>query len=188
MRFLLSVLILSSLLLSGCSGFRDSRANPANWFGKSSSKTVVATEGYEVQEVNPLIAGKRDSQIIAANATSQQKSGIFRRRSKVVIYEGTLVDQVTELKIERTSTGAIIQATGVSLRQGAFDARLVPDGSVTDGVLTYELRAYQPVSTAQGPERTRIIRVADFVSTQDLEAITTIEVRANRNVRSTRRR
>lgn len=188
MRILLSVLVLSSLVLAGCGGFRDSRANPANWFGKSKSKTVVATEGYEVEEVNPLIAGKKDSKLVAANATSIQKSGILRRRDKVVIYEGTLVDQVTDLRIERTSSGAIVHATAQTVRQGSFDVRLVPDGEPANGVQRYELRAYQLVSKPQGPARTRTYEVAEFISKHDLDEISTIEVRANRNVRSTRRR
>lgn len=188
MRILLSVLVLSSLVLAGCGGFRDSRANPANWFGKSKSKTVVATEGYKVEEANPLLAGKKDTHLVAANATSIQKSGILRRRDKVTIYEGTLVDQVTDLRIERTATGAIVHATAQTVRQGSFEVRLVPNGDPVNGVLTYDLRAYQLVTAPQGPARTRTYEVAEFISNQDLGAISTIEVRANRNVRSTRRR
>ncbi len=192
MRLFLAFLIMSTLVLAGCGGLRDSRANPANWFGKSKSVTTVETGSgtAEVEEINPLIGGGKNSQLVRANATALQKSGVLRRRSKVVPYEGTLVDQVTDLVIERTTSGAIIRVTGETARQGGFDVRLLPenDGVPVDGVLIYTLNALQPINTQQGSPRTRKVQVAAYISTQDLDAVRSIQVIAKRNVRTSKRR
>ena len=190
MRFLLSILVISSLTLASCGGLRDSRLNPANWFGKSRSQAVEQPAGASgAKEVNPLIGDRSRSALVRAkNTTTIQRSGILRRK-KVVPYEGTLVDQVTDLQVERTSTGAIVQVTGLSLRQGAYDVRLLRDNEEVseDGVLTYTLRALQPVNTRQGPQRTRTIRAADYISSEDLARVRVIRVSGARNIRTTSR-
>jgi len=190
MRFLLSILLISSLTLAACGGFRDSRLNPVNWFGKSRSQAIEQPSGASgTKEVNPLIGDRKRSPLVKAKNTSViQRSGLFRR-DKVVPYEGTPVDQVTDLQIERTSTGAIVRATGLTLRQGAFDVRLLRDNDEVseDGVLTYTLRALQPVSMPQGPQRTRTIRAADYISKDDLSRVRVIRVSGARNVRTTSR-
>lgn len=176
MRTLLSLLVISSLTLAGCGGWRDSRVNPSNWFGKSEPRRVVNADGTE--EVNPLIP---------------ERSGIFDKRPKDETYEGTPVDQITALNIERTPGGAIVRATGLSLRQEAFDARLVnvhgedDDLMPVDGVLTFRLSAIQSRVAPQGPERTRRIHVGRFVSAQTLAETRVIRVIAARNERVSRR-
>ena len=93
-----------ALALAGCGGFRDSRINPRNWFGRSTSRardTAAASTGG-----NPLIPEDDES--------------IFRRRNREEVYPGTPVDQITALAVERTSDGAIIRATGQTARQGAL--------------------------------------------------------------------
>ncbi len=137
---------------------------------------MVAPDGTE--EVNPLIP---------------ERSGIFDRRPKEEVYEGTPVDQVTALSIERTPGGAIVRATGVTLRQEAFDVRLETEGGEdddlmpVDGVLTFRLSAVQSRVAPQGPERTRRVHVARFVSDQALAQTRVIRVVAARNERVSRR-
>ena len=165
MRFSLLALTAAAMLLTACGGMRESRMNPANWFGRSTSTAVepgmVVTADGQVEEVNPLIGERKQSQISSKKARRAQAgafTSIFDREEGP--YAGTLVDQVTDLNIERTATGAIVRVTGTSARQGAFDVRLVPtnEGVPIDGVLTYELRALQPLNTLQGPPRSRVIK------------------------------
>lgn len=172
MRILLALTMVSSMVLAGCGGLRDSRANPANWFGKSKSRPVAAAPS---ETVNPLIPEQEDS--------------IFRR-NKAEVYEGTPVDQITDLRVERTSDGAIISVTGLSTRQGAFDVRLVPDNRDSrpvNGVLSYKLLALQPDNTPQGPTVARTVHAAEFISTQTLEEARTITVTGGRNERRSTR-
>ena len=195
MRRNLLILLLASFVLTACGTVRESRLNPVNWFGSSTSSsnetgTVVTADG-DVVEVNPLIGERRQSQI--KNVTNRSTS-VGDRASLLAAddegpYLGTMVDQVTSLEIQRTSTGAIVTVSGVTTRQGAYYVRLVArnNGAIVDGLLTYELRALQPIQTAQGPERTRRIKAASVISVQELELIRTVQVIARRNTRTSRR-
>ena len=194
MRFTFVALILSTLVLSACGGgLRESRLNPVNWFGSSTSvKTepgTVRTADGRVQQVNPLIGERGQSKLIAKNRKRSTEGGSIFDRNKDEVYEGSLVAQVTSLEIERTSTGAIVRAVGLTTRQGAYDVRLLPvnDEGPVNGVMTYELLAYQPINTAQGPEHTRRVQAAQALSNQDLDEIRTINVIAKRNTRTSRR-
>ncbi len=162
--------------LAGCGGFRDSRINPRNWFGRSTSRARQPAETSDA-DGNPLIP--------------EDEGGIFRRRRRrEEVYEGTLVDQITALAVERTSDGAIIRATGQTARQDAFDVRLVPEqpgGTPEGGVLSYELKALQPSNAPQGPARTRQVQAGVFVSNQTLEQVREVRVRGRRNERVSRR-
>lgn len=173
MRFAIAFLVISGMALSACGGLRDSRANPANWFGKSKVERRAAP--VEAEAYNPLIPEQRDS--------------IFQRKSEEETYEGTAIYAVQGVTVERSAGGAIIKATGVSLRQGAFDVRLWPenDGEPVDGVLTYSLRAVQRADTPQGPEQTRRVSAGQFVTTQTLDAVRTIRVIGQTNAATTRR-
>ena len=171
MRTSLGLLLVASLLLSACSGWRDSRVNPSNWFGGGSSKrTPVATEA----NPNPLIP---------------EQTSIFRRDQRE-IYEGTLVAEVTALTLEPTSTGAIVRVTGVTARQGAYDVRLVneTDGDPVDGVLKFELKALQPTNQGIGGTNARTIRTGVYVSSEVLERTSAVEVVGLRNTRTSRPR
>ncbi len=57
-----------------------------------------------------------------------------------------LVAQVTDLRIDRTLTGAIVSATAVPPSQGWWNAELVAenDGMPVDGVITYRFVAAAP--------------------------------------------
>lgn len=171
MRILPGIALIVSLALAGCGGWRDSRANPANWFGKSRSEPAPAQgEG----AANPLIP---------------EQTTLLSRRKKEPVYEGTLVDKVTGLEVEPSGGGAIVRVTGLTLRQGAHDVRLTSDteGEPVDGNLTFRLRAVQPQDAPGGPESTRTVQVGRFVSGDVLARTRTIQIVGARNIRSTRR-
>jgi hypothetical protein len=173
MRFAILFLMVSGLTLSGCGGFRDSRANPVNWFGGSNVEKRSAP--VENETVNPLIP--------------EQSTSIFRRKSKEAPYEGTLLYAIEDVAVERTVGGAIIQATGFSLRQGAYDVRLIPEngGAPVDGVLTYAMRAVQFANTPQGPQRTRLVRAGVFLTDKTLSSVRSVRILGQTNVATTRR-
>ena len=170
MRAFVIILVVSSMALSGCSRLRDSKLNPGNWFGKSQSRPVA---GATVSD-NPLIP--------------QKSGGLFRRGSREVYY-GTPVDRITDVKVEQTSTGAIVHVTAVSLQQGAYDVRLTSanNGDPVDGVLTYRLMAVQPRDMPQGSPRQRTIHAGRYVSNSVLAATRSIVVIGARNQHASRR-
>lgn len=196
MRFSILALLVVSMFVAGCGGsLRDSSFNPSNWFGRSTSQeadadTVTTPDGRK-EEVNPLIGERKQSQIVAANRRADRKSSgsLLDVFDKETPYQGTRVDRVTGLVVEPTSTGAIVRATGISGRQGAFDVRLLPidEDQPRDGVMTYEFLALQPVNTPQGPEQTRKIQAATSLKPGALENIRTIRVVGRSNTRTTRR-
>lgn len=173
MRNLVTVLMISSLGLAGCSGFRDSGANPANWFGKSST---VQRPSAPADGTNPLIP-------------EESAGGILSRRPSAEIYLGTPIYAVQRVEINRSSGGAIVKATGVSLRQGAFDVRLVPQnrGEPVNGVLTFTMQAIQPQDTPQGSELSRRITAGQFVSAQTLEQVQEVRVLSQASTATSRR-
>jgi hypothetical protein len=194
MRITLLALLASTMVLSACGGLRESRMNPANWFGRSTSTatepgTVVRADG-KVTEVNPLIGERQQRKAYENPRLRNQPQGrISLARGEERPYDGTLVGQVESLVVERTSTGAIVRATGITTRQGAFDVRLVPlnDGTPVNGVLSFELRAVQPLNTFQGAQRTRQVQAGAPLSVQTLEEIREVRVIAQQNTRTTRR-
>ncbi len=161
MRKILAILVISSVALSGCGRLRDSKANPANWFGKRNNRPI-ATATEEPGEINPLIP---------------QKTSIFKR-NKSVTYFGTPVDNVVSMTIEKLPTGAIIHVIGVSRQQGAYDVRLTSDnkGEPVNGVLTFKLKAVQPLDQPQGPQQARTLHAGRFVSNSDLENSSLIQI------------
>lgn len=118
MRKHLTALFLSAIVLAGC----GSNLNPANWFDGDQSTTLTAENN------NPLIPDRRES--------------AFRRPPDV--FEGTTVDTITDLSVERVPGGVIIRTTGQVARFGAYDVQLTPldpDDQPVDGVLSYALQA-----------------------------------------------
>ena len=168
MKKTLGILLISALVLSACGRVRDSAVNPFNWFG--SSETVET----DAEEVNPLIPVKKNSILDREEAP----------------YAGTLVADLTTLKIERVSGGAIIRVKGIASTQGAFDVRMQPendDHEPVKGVLTYTLLAVQPPGFRQGPAQSREITAAVFRTDQELANVRTIRVvGANKTIQSRR--
>lgn len=167
MAFSRSFLLCGALALAGCGGLADSKVNPMNWFGKSTSRTVNA-EG----PTNPLIPRRRLS-----------------RRTPV--YAGVPIDQIAELRIERRPGGAIVHVVGIGDVIGYYDAKLEAenDGEPVKGVLTYTFKAVRPARpVGVGSAAARRVNIATFLTDQELAAVRTITVRGARNERSTRRR
>jgi len=169
-----TVLLATSLFLSACGGWGDSRANPRNWFSKSREIPIDQPE-IDPEAVNPLIP---------------QKSAISKRPDAADA--SVAIASVTELRVDRTTTGAIIQATGVASRQGAFDVELRLDpqeGDAAPDVLSYTFRVVLPEDpTAVGSEHTRTVHAAQSLTKQDLAGIRLIRVKGAQNALETRRR
>lgn len=171
MRTSFALFIAATLAVSSCGGWRDSRANPRNWFGGSEE---VALNGASAEEVNPLLP-TRDSE------------GLFAKREAVD--ESVLVASVSGLRVERTTTGAIIYAEGLAAREGAHNVRLRAVPGTDDSVLTFQFRAdYPGFNTPAGTELTRTVRAAASLSDGDLEGVRVIRVEGAQNAQETRRR
>ena len=168
MKKTIGLLLIATLTLSACGRVRDSAINPFNWFG--GSETVETT----AEEINPLIPRERES--------------LLRRPEAA--YAGTLVADLTTLKVERVAGGAIIRVKGIASTQGAFDVRMEPeneDQEPVKGVLTYTLLAVQPPGFRQGPAQSREITAAVFRTDQELANVRTIRVvGANKTLQSRR--
>lgn len=171
MRKSLALFLAGTLVLSSCGGWRDSRVNPGNWFGKSKSAPV---ETVADEEVNPLIP-------------EQTRKGIFARAEEEDL--SVPAAQISELRVEPTPNGAIIYATAIAERQGAheLELRLVEDTEAD--TLEYTFRVVYPeAATPVGSEHSRTVRAAVTLSEQTLRPIRLIRVSGEQNVRETRRR
>ncbi|AUC55581.1 MAG: hypothetical protein ACU0CC_07520 [Sagittula sp.] len=166
----ISVLVLAGLVLSGCGGVRESRLNPFNWFGGSTSvRTEVRADD---PAYNPLIPVREES--------------VFRRK-KDESYGGIAVDEVTGLFVERRPGGALVRATGVTRYQGAYDVKLVEvENETTDDTLVYALRAEQYVGPT-GPVSARTVTAATWLTDNELALVRSIVVKARNNTRTTGR-
>lgn len=169
MAFTRSLLLCGALALAGCGGgLSNSWVNPSNWFGKSSNEALAAGA-----EVNPLIP----------------KARAWKR--KKAPYQGTAVDQIKSLRIERRPGGAIIHVVAIADGIGYYDVRMQSDtdGKPENGVLTYTLRAERPAKLIRGGnEAARRITAARYVTDQDLEGVRKITVKGARNQSTTSRR
>ena len=100
------------------------------------------------------------------------------------------ISQVSALSIERTTSGAIIHASGVPPRLGYWDAELVAEngGEPDNGVLTYVFRISEPRwSQGTGTPYARTVEVAEFLSNSQLKDIRSIKVVGERNSMTARR-
>jgi hypothetical protein len=171
----LSALLVSTLILTGCSSVRESRINPFNWWGSAQSEPI---DTQSPEAVNPLIP---------------TRSGLFARRSKTEekVYLGSPIETVTSLSIERTLGGAIVRATGVAQLQGIHTVQLTPvnDGDEpVDGVLTYRLEGIRATTPqVQGPEVTREVTAGHSLTDKQLAAARVIRVEGATNAMTTRR-
>jgi hypothetical protein len=174
MRISLSVLLVATMTLGACGAVRDSALNPTNWFGRSTSEAVAATDA---GPANPLIPTTR--------------RGLFARRAEAADYIGSPFDEITDLTIEQVAGGAVIRATGRAARQGIYAVQLTPanaDGTPVDGVLSYRLEGVRPdAQTAQGAPATREVTAALKITDQDLRGVSTIRVEGLNNALVSRR-
>lgn len=154
------------MTLTACGAVRDSAFNPFNWFGRSQPETLA--DG----PTNPLIP---------------KRGGVFTRRAPAE-YAGVPVAVVKELAVERAAGGAIIRVKGVAAQQGPYEVRLIEDKDAKNGTLSYTLKALRTPTRLVGPETSREVVAAKFVTDGDLAGIRTIRVKGAQNARSTSRR
>lgn len=101
-----------------------------------------------------------------------------------------LVGNVTQLRIERITSGAIVRATGLPQTQGYWDAELVPTNlkDLKNGELIYEFRVHAPLDPMpSSTARSREVFVASDLSEVELRGVRKITVVGAGNRRSVRR-
>ena len=165
-------LLITALIAGGCSGYRDSGWNPGNWFSRSTAVTTT-TDGTGAN--NPLIPERRAS--------------IFRSDTDNSVVLGALVSEIEDVSVERRPGGAVVVASGLVRRAGAYDVSLVLDEEASsDTTLVYDLRSFFS-DTGPVPQTTAARRVTAAVtlSDQDLATIRSIRVNGRTNARETRR-
>lgn len=152
-----------ALTLSGCARLSNLPLNPLDWFAPSQETAAVETEP---RAQAPLVDQSRRIQVVDNRP---------------------LVQTVDSLGIDRTTTGAIIRASGTAPTQGYFNAQLVNAG-VANGVLTLQFRAQSPNGVeVAGSARSRTINAAYVIDTADLSGIQTVRVEAAENARTSAR-
>ena len=161
--------ILSGLVvlgLSGCASFGTSKLNPLNWFGKSEAVTTTV-DGTPVTVLKTLAPRKGFPEFVDTRP---------------------LVPAIADMSIARTTTGAIVTATGVVPALDYYDAQLVPVPSEDASTLTYDFRIRAPeTSPGLGTEQQRRITVAYSLSFPELDGVRRIVVRGANGSRQTRR-
>lgn len=156
-----TLILCLGLMLSGCAKLANSRFNPVNWFGPSAPVANVTADG----ELRPLVT--------VAEAA--------------VVDTRVLIDQIVEMQVEPTGSGAILRATGLAATQGFYNAELVLAAS-DNGDMTYDFRVAAPAGfEAIGTEASRRITVALELSNAELAGIGNITVRGAQNARGSRR-
>lgn len=167
MRKSLITLTVAALVLAGCG---NSRLNPMNWFGRG-APAPVAVQGTD----NPLIPLDRTG----------------RPKTNKVPYLGSLIAQVSEVKVERVPGGAIVRATGIGHFQGSFDVKLVSptDNQAVNGTLTFEFRANVPPAGERitGAASSRQIVAAAYLTDNELVGVRKIRVESAANAMESRR-
>ena len=101
-----------------------------------------------------------------------------------------VVDQVTALRIEKTTAGAIVHATGLPPRLGYWDAELVPDnnGKPVNGVVSYVFKVATPRwATSTSTPYAREIEAGAFIPNVTLRDVSTVRVVGERNSLTARR-
>ncbi|WP_171124859.1 MULTISPECIES: hypothetical protein [unclassified Ruegeria] len=171
----LSLLMIAALTLSACNSWSDSRANPSNWFGSSTSTPPPTEAAYDP---NVLVPPEREG------------SGLFSRPDPVD--NSVPIAKVDELRINPTPSGAIIYVRGTAARQGAYGAQLVRVENAENqknGVLEFTFRvSYPSYATNQGTERSRAVSDAVNVSLDDLQNTRLVRVVGQQNALESRRR
>ena len=161
MRHTLTLILCLGLVLTGCARLAESRLNPLNWFGRSAPVVATTADGQIQPLVPPGQAAAQDTRVV--------------------------IDQIVDLQIEQTSSGAIVRTTGLAATQGFYNAELVLAAS-DNGDVTYDFRVAAPASfEAIGTEASRRITVALELSNAELAGIGNITVRGAQNARGSRR-
>ena len=161
MRHTLTLILCLGLVLTGCARLAESRLNPLNWFGRSAPVVATTADGQIQPLVPPGQAAAQDTRVV--------------------------IDQIVDLQIEQTSSGAIVRATGLAATQGFYSAELVLASSA-DGNVVYDFRVMAPEGfEAIGTEASRRITVALELSVAELAGLRSVTVRGAQNARDARR-
>ncbi|MEM5468529.1 hypothetical protein [Celeribacter marinus] len=153
--------------LSGCASISSSNLNPLNWFGKSEAVTATTADGQTAVVLKSLAP---------------------RKGYPAFVDTRPLVPSVADITIARSTSGAIVTATGVVPTLGYYDAQLVPVANEAQGTLTYDFRISAPeTAPALGTAQQRRITVAYSLTFPQLEGVTRIVVRGADGSRQTRR-
>ncbi|KUP92708.1 hypothetical protein [Tritonibacter horizontis] len=173
MRITLGALLIGTLVLSSCGGWRDSRVNPTNWFGNSRE---AAGSKVEAPNPNPLIPD-----------TDKDRVNLLGRDDDTVDHSQPIAT-IVDIDIQRTPIGAIVTAVGQATRNGAYEAALVASDPQEPGRLEFTFRVtYPDKATYRGTEATRTIRAAVSLTNQDLAGVRVIRVVGETNARESRR-
>lgn len=99
-----------------------------------------------------------------------------------------LVGEVLSMSVEPLPTGALVRATGLSPRQGYWDAALVAQPVTEDGRLVLDFRIFPPIEpTDVNTPRSRQVTAAIHLSRVTLENVREIVVQGATNARASRR-
>ena len=120
----------------------------------------------------------------------------FKRSETVAVTEAdqtpqdprALADQITALTVEPAEGGAILRATALPPTQGWWEAELVKRIPDENGARIYDFRMSPPKTQAGvSTPRSREITAAVFLTTRQLQEITSITVQGARNGMTSRR-
>jgi len=121
--------------------------------------------------------------------TNDRPETLVPVEEELVVDNRPLVPRVTDLRLEKTTSGLIVRAVGQTPAQGYWQPGLVlrqRDGRPQNGVLGFDFRAAPPVAPLPGPARAREISAGRFISTQQLRGVREIRVYGQDNFRSAR--
>ncbi len=158
MKTPIAAVLAATLILSGCGGFRDSKLNPVNWFGRSSQGPV----GLEPD--GGYAAATGDFRALVGEVTSMEVNRI---------QGGALL-----------SAAGLPPTQGWWDAELVPEA----DEKPVDGVLAYRFVVAEPrVTTRVSTPQSREVTAARFLSDQTLQGVSRIVVLGERNSRSSRR-
>ena len=160
MRVSLPLLLCAALAVTGCARVADSRMNPLNWFGTSTSAPLTASG-----ELRPLVPANRTTRVVDGRGSIQS---------------------VTAMGIEKVPNGAIVRATGVASTHGQFNAQLVPVSN-EGGVLTLAFRIEGVANAGTNTAFSRQVTAARVLTFAELAAVRTIRVQSATNQQSASR-
>lgn len=159
MKTPLTAALIAALALSGCS--RLGALNPLGWFGRGGGEAAASGPG------NPLIPAR----------------GMMERPAEV--YDGAPIGQITALRLEALPGGAVLTATGVADRPGAYAARLTPRPGAAAGELVFDFEVKLPQrGLASAPQAARTVTAAIYLSDTDLAGVRRLRVNGARNAQA----
>lgn len=157
-RPLFAALVLT-LALGACSGFRQSKVNPFNWFGGSKKTAPVA--------IDPVTGGKVAPPDTRPLVAEVETLVVERRPGGAIIHATGL-----------TPTQGWWNAALIAEN----------DGKPVKGVLTFRFVIASPLSpTPVSTPQSREVTVATYLSDAQLDGVTQITVTGLTNARSSRR-